>query len=282
MDEQGERLQKIISAAGVASRRAAEELIQEGRVTVNGAVIRELGARARPGIDEIRVDGKPIAAPERHTYILLHKPAGYVTTLADERGRRTVLDLLPDSLPRVYPVGRLDMDSEGLLILTDDGALAQAVAHPSGNIEKEYLVLVEGTPDATALHRLRRGVALDGRPTFPARVEVLDRRRPGEKAASWLRFTIHEGRNRQVRRMCEAVGHPVLRLRRIRIGPVRLSDLASGEWRHLTPGEVASLRAAAEAGSRVSSGHDAASTTRAESPPANRPPRHTPGARERR
>ncbi len=244
-----ERLQKILSAAGVASRRDAEEMMLAGRVSVNGAVVRELGARADPAVDDVRVDGTPIARPAEHTYVALHKPAGYVTTVADERGRPTVLHLLPETLPRLYPIGRLDLDTEGLLILTDDGDLTQRLTHPSFGVEKEYLALVRGVPNATALTRLRRGVALDDGPTAPAYVRSADRRDVSPEGAgpTWLRIIIHEGRKRQVRRMCEAIGHPVLRLRRVRVGPLKLGDLRPGEWRRLTKGEVAALRTAAAA-----------------------------------
>ncbi len=242
-----ERLQKIIAAAGIASRRAAEEMITSGRVSVNGAVVSVLGARADPAIDEVRVDGRPIRRPVEHTYIALHKPPGYVSTTADERGRPTVIDLLPETLPRLYPVGRLDLESEGLLLLTDDGDLAQTLTHPRHGVEKEYLALVRGAPTGRALARLSAGVMIDGRPTAPASIRVIDRREGlhGRPDELWLRIAIREGRNRQVRRMCEAVGHPVVRLRRVRIGPLKLGDLAPGDWRRLTKREVAALRTAA-------------------------------------
>ncbi len=241
-----ERLQKIIAEAGIASRRAGEQMIVDGRVSVNGVVVKELGSRADPAIDEVCVDGHPIAQPAEHTYVALHKPAGYVTTAADELGRPIVLDLLPPALPRLFPVGRLDLDTEGLLLLTDDGDLAQLLAHPSHGVEKEYIALVRGVPAERALRRLQAGVMLDGTPTAPAMVRTADRRPPAGRD-TWLRIVLHEGRRRQIRRMCDAIGHPVLRLRRVRIGPLKLGDLAMGEWRRLSRAEVAALKAAATA-----------------------------------
>ncbi|MSQ61086.1 MAG: rRNA pseudouridine synthase [Dehalococcoidia bacterium] len=238
-----ERLQKILSSAGIASRRDAEVMIVAGRISVNGEPVRELGSRADPERDDIRVDGKPVALPKKRTTIALNKPVGYVTTMSDERGRPTVLDLLPDSLPRLFPVGRLDLDSEGLLLMTNDGDLAQRLTHPGHGAQREYLVMVEGVPDEAALDRLRYGgVVLNDRRTADAFVRPVDKRQVvREGGGSWLRIGLREGRNRQIRRMCMAIGHPVLRLRRVRIGPVRLGDLPPGEWRPLTPGELRSL-----------------------------------------
>jgi 23S rRNA pseudouridine2605 synthase len=250
------RLQKILSQAGVASRRAAEKLILDGRVAVNGQTVRELGTKADPG-DDIRVDGRRIRPAERKRYILLNKPAGFVTTRSDPQRRRTVLDLLAGVREYVYPVGRLDYDTEGLLLLTNDGELAAALTHPRHGVERTYEARVAGVPDEDALDRLRRGVPLDGHRTRPADVFLLTRDRArhsvtsrGErqssgrekKVRSVLRLTIREGRNRQVRRMCEAVGHPVESLRRTRIGPISDRQLKPGEWRELTPKEVEKLK----------------------------------------
>lgn len=226
-----ERLQKILSARGVASRRAAEAYLEAGRVTVNGRTAK-VGDRADPERDEIQVDGKPLPSLDKRTYVMLNKPRGYVTTLSDEKGRRTVAQLVEGCGARVWPVGRLDLDSEGLLILTDDGALTQNLLHPSHEVEKEYHVWVEGNV-AAALPVLRGPLSLDGVPLHPARVEVMG---PGQ-----LSVTIHEGRNRQVRRMCAAAGLKVRRLRRVREGGLTLGDLKVGCWRHLTEIELSQL-----------------------------------------
>lgn len=240
----GERLQKYLAHAGVASRRHAEELILAGDVTVNGGVVRELGTRVDPERDEVRVRGQVVRPPERPLYILLNKPLDTVSTAHDPEGRRTVLDLLPEQwrARRVYPVGRLDWDSEGLLLLTDDGDLALRMTHPRYALAKEYHALVAGQPAQRALYQLARGIALEGeaRPTAPARV----RRLAGEGDTTWLSIELHEGRNRQVRRMCEAIGHPVLRLRRMRVGPLTLGPLPLGASRPLTADEVAALKRA--------------------------------------
>jgi 23S rRNA pseudouridine2605 synthase len=235
------RLQKLLSQAGVASRRAAEKLIAEGRVTVNGQTVRTMGSKADP-TDDIRVDGRRLRPPERTRYILVNKPAGYVTTRSDPQRRPTVIDLLRDVPEYVYPVGRLDYDSEGLLLLTNDGDLAARLTHPRHGVERAYEVRVAGTPDDEALERLRKGIVLDGRRTLPADVALVGPRRSREAA---LRLTIREGRNRQVRRMCEAVGHPVRALRRIRIGPLEDRRLNPGQWRELTAKEIAALKASA-------------------------------------
>ena len=233
-----ERLQKLLSAAGICSRRAAETYITAGRVTVNG-VPAELGQRADPDRDDIRVDGRPLAEREELVYLLLNKPRGYVTTLSDEKGRKTVADLVSDCGARVYPVGRLDLDSEGLLIMTNDGALTQHLLHPSGEVNKTYLVSVYG-PVAGAAERLSAVTELGGETIRPALVEVL--RRTGQTAE--LSVTIHEGKNRQVRRMCQACGLTVKRLRRVREHTLELGDLPAGKWRRLTAEEVAVLRKA--------------------------------------
>ena len=231
-----ERLQKLLSAAGVCSRRAAEAYIASGRVTVNGTPA-ELGQRADPDRDDIRVDGKPLSGKEELVYLLLNKPRGYVTTLSDEKGRKTVADLVSDCGVRVYPVGRLDLDSEGLLLMTNDGALTQRLLHPSGEVNKTYLVSVYGPVDG-AVERLSAVTELDGEPIRPAQVELL--RRTGRTAE--LSVTIHEGKNRQIRRMCQACGLTVKRLRRVREHTLELGDLPAGKWRYLTAEEIAGLR----------------------------------------
>jgi pseudouridine synthase len=228
-----ERLQKILSKAGVASRRTSEQLMLEGRVTVNGATIRELGTKADAARDDIRVDGRRINTAVRHRYLLLNKPRGYVTTRSDPQRRPTVMDLLGGVREYVYPVGRLDFDSEGLLLLTNDGDLAARLTHPSHEVARVYEVQLLGTPDDHDLARLRRGLVVDGRRTQPADVHLV---KPG-----LVTITIREGRNRQVRKMCEAIGHPVDRLRRIAIGPLRDRRLKPGQWRDLTEDEIRRL-----------------------------------------
>jgi pseudouridine synthase len=244
-----DRVQKILSQAGIASRRASERLMLEGRVTVNGVTVSELGSKADPARDDIRVDGRRIRVPERRRYLLLNKPRGYVTTRSDPQRRPTVIDLIgiPDY---VYPVGRLDFDSEGLLLLTNDGDLAARLTHPSHGVERIYEARVLGVPDDHDLSRLRRGIMIDGRRTAPAVVElILQRKRAAAASASGptasLRITVREGRNRQVRNMCEAIGHPIDRLARVAIGPIRDPRLKPGQWRELTADEVARLRKAA-------------------------------------
>ena len=231
-----ERLQKLLSAAGVCSRRAAEGYITEGRVTVNG-IPAELGQRADPEKDDIRLDGKPISGPEKPVYLLLNKPRGYVTTLSDEKGRKTVADLVRDCGTRVYPVGRLDLDSEGLLLMTNDGDLMQHLLHPSGEVNKTYLVSVFGPVDGAA-EKLAAITDLEGEPIRPAKVEVLRKTRQTAE----LSITIHEGKNRQIRRMCAACGLTVKRLCRIREHSLELGDLPLGRWRYLTADEVAALK----------------------------------------
>jgi pseudouridine synthase len=241
------RLQKILSTGGVASRRAAEKLMTEGRVTVNGQTIRELGTRADPDADDIRVDGRPVKPQGRRIYLLLNKPRGYVTTRSDPEGRPTVLDLVPGLHDYIYPVGRLDYDSEGLLLLTNDGDLAAALTHPSHEVPREYHARVRGTPDACAIDRLSRGVMIDGRRTAPAEVAVIMTGAGLHADQSLVSITLHEGRTRQVRRMCEAVGYPVVRLRRVRIGSLTDPALKPGMCRPLTAREVHALQATAGA-----------------------------------
>lgn len=233
-----ERLHKVLAHAGIASLRAAERLIVDGRVTVNGAVVSALGTKVDPDRDAIKVDGKRVAAPpSSRTYLLLNKPRGVVTTMSDPEGRPTVKDYLRGVRARVYPVGRLDYDSEGLIILTDDGALARDLMHPSRGVEKTYLAKIKGQPDPETLTRLSRGIPLDGRRTGPARVRIVRR---GDNA--WIEITIAEGRNRQVRRLFQAVGHPVQRLRRMAYGGVALGRLPVGQIRPLSPLEIQALQ----------------------------------------
>lgn len=226
-----ERLQKILSARGVASRRGAEKLIEEGRITVNGAVA-VLGQTADIALDEILLDGKPLPAGSQPIYIMLHKPRGYVTTLSDEKGRKTAAELVKDCGVRVYPVGRLDMDSEGLLLFTNDGEFANALMHPKHEVEKTYLTWAEGFSEE-AVACLKKPIELDGYRIRAPKVRVV---KPG-----LLEITIHEGRNRQVRRMCEAAGMKVTRLKRVREGNLSLGDLPLGKWRYLTDEEVKRL-----------------------------------------
>jgi len=231
----GERLQKVLARVGLGSRRVCDELVADARVTVDGAIA-VLGQRVDVRSQRIAVDGVPVPVAPGLVHYLLNKPVGVVTTLSDPHGRPTVADLVPRH-PRVFPVGRLDLETEGLLILTNDGELSHILAHPSHGVAKEYLVEVDGIPSPGALRRLRTGVDLDGRTTAPAMV--------GAVSPSVLRIVIHEGRNRQVRRMCEAVGHPVRRLVRTRIGPISDRRLAPGRWRRLDVSEVRSLAEAA-------------------------------------
>jgi 23S rRNA pseudouridine2605 synthase len=240
--EGGERLQKVLAAVGLGSRRACEELIAEGRVTVDGEVA-ELGRRVDPDTARVEVDGVPISVRPGLVHYLLNKPAGVVTTASDPQGRPTVLDLVPPE-PRVFPVGRLDAATEGLLLLTNDGDLAHRLTHPSFGVEKEYLAEVDAPPTRGELRRLREGVELDDGRTAPARVTLVPPRA--------VRLVIHEGRNRQVRRMLDAVGHPVRRLVRTRIGPLTDRRLRPGEWRPLTPAEVRSLEEQVALSSAVS------------------------------
>jgi 23S rRNA pseudouridine2605 synthase len=236
-DHEGVRLQKVLAQAGLGSRRTAEEMIERGRVRVNGERA-ELGRRVDPDADVIEVDGAQIGTKAGLVHYLLNKPAGVVTTASDPQGRPTVVELVPAE-PRVFPVGRLDADTEGLLLLTNDGDLTHRITHPSYGVEKEYLAEVASEPSRGALRALRQGVELDDGITAPAKVAVV-----GDRL---IKLTIHEGRNRQVRRMCEAVGHPVVRLVRTRIGPLAERSLAPGEWRALAQDEVRALeRAVAE------------------------------------
>ena len=235
-----ERLQKLLSAAGVCSRRAAEGYLTAGRITVNGEMA-QLGQQADPETDDIRVDGVPLGREPETVYLMLNKPRGYVTTVSDEQGRKTVMDLLTGVHTRIYPVGRLDRDSEGLLLLTNDGALTQRLLHPSHEVSKEYRVTVSG-PVEHAAENLRRIRDVAGMAIRPAEVQML--RREGNRAE--LRIVIHEGRNRQIRRMCRDLHLTILRLVRVAQGPLRLGVMKPGEARELTPAEVAALKKAVE------------------------------------
>ena len=240
-----ERLQKLLSMAGVASRRASEELITQGRVEVNGEVVRTLGSKADPMSDVVKVDGRRLRFDMRPRYILLNKPKNVVTTRKDPEGRRTVIELLKGVREYVYPVGRLDYDSEGLLLLTSDGDLAAKLTHPRHAVERVYEAFVVGSPSEEALEKLRGGIFLDGSRTAAAQVKRAGTVGRGRQELTRLTITITEGRNRQVRRMCASIGHPVRRLTRQRMGPIKLGDLRPGHWRDLTDREIRLLRAAA-------------------------------------
>lgn len=233
-----ERIQKILSARGIASRRSAEQLIADGRVTCNGTVC-HIGDSADPDVDVILLDGKQIPSSEEKVYILLNKPRGYVTTLSDERGRKNAAQLVADCGKRVYPVGRLDMDSEGLLIFTNDGEFANYMMHPSHQVDKVYQVKVKNYSQA-AIERLKRPIVLDGYKIQPPVVSLIHE--DYENSSAVLRITIHEGRNRQVRRMCAAAGMRVVQLIRISEGTLHLGELSSGKWRYLTPAEIDILK----------------------------------------
>lgn len=265
-----ERLQKIIAAAGIASRRHAEEMIQQGRVSVNGQIVTALGTKADPEHDHIRVNGKLLHGPQRHVYLVLNKPKGYVTTVTDPEGRPTIMELVPRVAARVYPAGRLDYNSEGLLLLTNDGPLVERLTHASSHLPKTYLVKVSGQPAPDDIERLRRGVVLPpvrksrplapkpgdrkvGQPrraeksvkTAPAQIKIVR-----EAENPWYEVTLIEGRNRQIRRMFEQVGHHVEKIRRVKYGPLEL-DVEPGKYRELTIAEVARLKRAVNAGKDV-------------------------------
>lgn len=229
-----ERLQKILSSAGITSRRSAEVMITDGRVAVNGQVVTELGSKADPETDKITLDGKPVSVAKKRIYLLLNKPSGYVTTMSDPGGRPVVTELLKDIPERLYPVGRLDFNTEGLLLLTNDGEWANRLAHPSHEVEKEYLVKIRGALSNDKISLLSNGIKLDDGMTAPAKVSII---RVLEKNV-WFTLTIHEGRYRQVRRMCEALELPLVKLKRVRYGNIILGDLKSGEYRILDPAEA--------------------------------------------
>ena len=236
-----ERVQKYLSRAGVASRRAAEELIEAGRVSVNGETVTSFGTKVTAGVDEVRVDGELAAPPERLWYLVLNKPAGVVTTLDDPQGRPTVARFIPDGAPRLFPVGRLDYATTGLLLLTNDGDFAHLLMHPRHHVPKVYRAEVDGVPDVCDMRALREGIELDDGLTAPAEARIVERR----GSTSVVELTLREGRKRQVRRMLSAVGHPVRLLTRIAYGPVSLGRLAEGSVRALSEAEVAALRASA-------------------------------------
>ncbi len=232
------RLQKILAEAGVASRREAERMIQAGRVAVNGSIVKEAGTKADPAKDRIEVDGVLLSSPEKKVYYLLHKPTGCVTTMKDPQGRPTVAALLGSIPERAYPVGRLDYDTSGILLITNDGDLANALAHPKKEVDKCYHVKVKGVPPDEKITKLSMGILLDDGITAPAKVSFIK----AERNKAWLEIIIHEGRNRQVRRMCEAIGHSVVKLKRVRFGPLELGLLQRGELRPLSTEEVSKLK----------------------------------------
>ncbi|HEY0140545.1 MAG TPA: pseudouridine synthase [Thermoanaerobaculia bacterium] len=237
-----ERLQKIIAHAGFASRREAETMIREGRVTVNGSVVTELGTKADPDKDHVKVDGKLITKAEPHRYILLYKPKEVMTTLEDPQKRKTVIDLVRGVRERIYPVGRLDYHSEGLVLLTNDGDLAFKVSDPKQGSVKTYHVKVRGVPEERLIEKLERGITIDGKRTLPCEIEQMKRTARGEdEGNSWYQVKLREGRNRQIRKMFQAIGHPVAKLRRVAIGPIADPSLTAGEWRELTKREVKML-----------------------------------------
>jgi 23S rRNA pseudouridine2605 synthase len=233
-----ERLQKIIAHAGFASRREAETMIREGRVTLNGRVVTELGTKADPGRDHIKVDGKLITRAETHRYILLYKPKEVTSTVNDPEGRKTVVDLVRGIRERIYPVGRLDYQSEGLLLLTNDGDLAYQITHPRHGSVKTYHVKVRGVPDSRLIEKLQRGITIEGKRTVPCEIERMKTTARNDEGNSWLEVRLREGRNQQIRRMFKAIGHPVMKLRRVAIGPIADPKLLPGEWRELTKQEV--------------------------------------------
>src|SRR5215212_7294972 len=237
-----ERLQKIIAHAGFASRREAEAMIRDGRITINGRVVTELGTKADPGRDHIKVDGKLITRAEPHRYILLYKPKEVMTTVEDPQGRRTVLDLVRGVRERIYPVGRLDFHSEGLVLLTNDGELAFKVSHPRHGSVKTYHIKVRGVPEERLVEKLRRGITLEGKRTLPCEIAQIKTTGRGEdEGNSWYEVKLREGRTQQIRKMFQAIGHPVSKLRRVAIGPLSDPKLTPGVWRELTKQEVQML-----------------------------------------
>jgi 23S rRNA pseudouridine2605 synthase len=239
------RVQKFLSKAGVCSRRKGEEFMQAGRVEVNGDICSELGSKVDPEHDEVRVDAEVVTLPNQYIYVLLNKPESYITSLNDPKDRAIITDLLPGNMPRIWPVGRLDWDSSGALLMTNDGKLTNLLTHPSHDVIKQYAVKVRGliTNNSPKLQTLRDGVSLDGVMTKPAHIQVVK----DNGNNTWLEFIISEGKNRQIRRMCKAVGHPVMKLRRYAIGPLTLDGVPAGSHRPLLPEEVAGLYEAVEA-----------------------------------
>ncbi len=239
--ERLERLQKFLAEAGVASRRRAEELIAQGDVQVNGKVVTEMGRRIDPKRDEVTYLGKKITGKAaKSVYIMLHKPVGYVTTAKEQFGRPAVVDLIKSVNARIFPVGRLDYDTSGLLLLTNDGDLTYKLTHPKHEVEKTYLAKLYGVPDEGALQKFRRGVLIDGRRTRPAKIQILERAKDGRFCTAEI--VIHEGRNRQVRKMCAAIKHPVAQLQRVGVGELLLGNLPKGKYRHLTEKEIKYLK----------------------------------------
>ena len=234
-----ERLQKFLATQGIASRRHAEDLIRQGKVTVNGVVVQDMGVKIEPGRDIITVNGQTVILGGEKVYLMLNKPTGVLVTAQDTHDRKTVLDLIGDVGTRVFPVGRLDKDTEGLLLLTNDGDLSFSLTHPSREVTKEYHATVAGVPDEQQLDQLRQGIMMEGRLTAPAQVDIIKSR----NGYAILRIRIHEGRKRQVRRMCQAIGHPVSRLLRVQFGPLTMEGLASGSFRHLSESELRALQA---------------------------------------
>jgi 23S rRNA pseudouridine2605 synthase len=236
-----ERLQKIIAHAGVASRREAESMIRDGRVTLNGRTVTELGTKADLHRDHIKVDGKLLTRAEPHRYILLYKPKEVMTTVDDPQGRRTVIDLVRGVRERIYPVGRLDFQSEGLVLLTNDGELAYKVSHPTNGSVKTYSVKVRGVPEERHIDKLRRGITIEGKRTLPCDIERVKTTKKDDEGNSWFEIRLREGRTHQIRKMFKAVGHPVAKLKRVAIGPIADPKLSAGDWRELTKSEVKML-----------------------------------------
>lgn len=234
MDDNGIRLQKYMAISGVASRRASEKLIEEGKVEVNGKVVTEMGYKITPGKDKVKVNGKIIRPEKEDVYVILNKPVGIVTSVKDEKGRVVVTDLIDEVSERIYPVGRLDADTSGIILLTNDGELAYKLTHPSKMVYKRYIAIVEGVPNKAELEKFRKGFKLEGKMTAPARVKIL--KNFGED--SILDIQLYEGRNRQVKKMCEAINHPVKKLKRISFGKLELGGLEPGQWRHLDQEEM--------------------------------------------
>ncbi len=241
-EQNGEmRLQKFLARAGVASRRSSEKVIAAGRVQVNGLVVTEMGTKVCPKRDQVLLDGQPVALPSEDVTIMLNKPAGYLTAMSDDRGRACVASLVPiQQYPALYPIGRLDYDTTGLLLFSTNGELGHALLHPSHHVTKTYRALVKGVPNAKAIQALEQGVLLEDGLTAPASVQIAGK----QKGNAVLELSIHEGKKRQVKRMCEAVGHPVLQLHRAKFGPLELGNLPEGQWRELTHEEVGALSAA--------------------------------------
>jgi 23S rRNA pseudouridine2605 synthase len=286
-----ERLQKIIAHAGVASRREAEAMIRQGRVTLNGRVVTELGTKANADRDHIKVDGKLLTAAEPHRYILLYKPKEVMTTVVDPQGRRTVIDLIRGVRERIYPVGRLDFHSEGLILLTNDGDLAFKVSHPRHGSIKTYHVKVRGVPEERLIDKLQRGITIDGKRTLPCDIARLRTTARNEEGNSWFEVKLREGRTQQIRKMFQAVGHPVAKLKRVAIGPISDPKLTAGEWRELSKQEVKQLatimepkkepkprRAATKRAAKPAARPKAVRAPKKKSAAAAKPKRRTPSA----